>query len=115
LSKDRAKFARFGSLRFYEAPVAIIVATPKRMGQASHQSIGAAVQNILLAAYAEGLGTCWLGMPLAFRDKIIEVLDIPEDEDLVTSIALGYPDKASAITKFVMPRESFDKMVHVRS
>jgi len=115
LSKDRAKFARFGSLRFYEAPVAIIVATPKRMGQGSHQSIGAAVQNILLAAHAEGLGTCWLGMPLAYRDKIIEVLNIPEDEDLVTSIALGYPDKESAITRFVMPRESFDKLVHIRS
>ena len=115
MSKERTQFARFGSLRFYDAPVAIIVATPKRMGQASHQSIGAAVQNILLAAHAEGLATCWLGMPLAYKEKIIEVLDIPDDEVLVTSISLGYPDKKSPITKTVMPRQPFDKVVHIRS
>lgn len=115
LSRERNRFARFGSLRFYNAPVAIVVAAPKRMGQGSHQSIGAAVQNLLLAAHAEGLATCWLGMPLAFREKLIEILEIPEDEDLVTSVALGYPDTESVIARNIMPRMPFDQVVHIRS
>jgi nitroreductase len=114
-SEEGAKFIRYGSIRFYQAPVVIIVATPKHMGGSSHQSIGAAVQNILLAAHAEGLATCWLGMPMAFKDTIIEVLSIPDDVELVTSISLGYPDKNSAINKLVMPRLPFEGLVTIRS
>ncbi|MBU4318440.1 MAG: nitroreductase [Proteobacteria bacterium] len=114
-SEEGAKFIRYGSIRFYQAPVVIIVATPKHMGGSSHQSIGAAVQNILLAAHAEGLATCWLGMPMAFKDKIIQVLNIPDDVELVTTISLGYPDKNSAINKLIMPRLSFEEIVTYRS
>ena len=114
-SEEGAKFIRYGSIRFYQAPVVIIVATPKQMGGSSHQSIGAAVQNILLAAHAEGLATCWLGMPLAFKDKITEVLNIPDDVMLVTTISLGYPDKNSAINKLIMPRLPFEEVVTYRS
>ncbi|MBA3029706.1 MAG: hypothetical protein FP816_13000 [Desulfobacteraceae bacterium] len=114
-SEEGAKFIRYGSIRFYQAPVVIIVATPKQMGGSSHQSIGAAVQNILLAAHAEGLATCWLGMPMAFKDKIIQVLNIPDDVELVTTISLGYPDKNSAINKLIMPRLPFEEIVTYRS
>lgn len=113
MSEDGAKFIRFGSLRFYQAPVMILVAAPKQFGGSAHQSIGAAVQNILLAAHSEGLATCWLGMPLIYRDIIMEILNIPADEALVTSISLGYPDKTSAINKLVMPRMPFEKTVHL--
>ena len=115
MGEEVMKFARFGSIRFYQAPVAIIVATPKQMSGSSHQSIGAAVQNILLAAHAEGLATCWLGMPLMYSDKIIEVLDIPEDEVLVTSACLGYPDKESPINKMDRARLPYDQTVHFLS
>jgi len=115
MSEEGAKFVRFGSLRFYQAPVMIVVATPKQFGGSSHQSIGAAVQNLLLAAHAEGLATCWLGMPLIYKETIIEILLIPDDEVLVTTISLGYPDKASPINKLVMPRMPFEKTIHIIS
>jgi nitroreductase len=113
MSREGADFIRFGSLRFYEAPVIIIVAKPESIGGSSRMSIGAAVQNILLAAHAEGLATCWLGMPLIYGDRIKEVLDIPADEVLVTSISMGYPDKDSPINSVLMARESFEKTVHL--
>jgi nitroreductase len=115
MSENGAKFIRFGSLRFYQAPVIILVATPKQFGGASHQSLGAAIQNILLAAHAEGLASCWLGMPLIYRDTIIDILKIPNDEVLVTSISLGYPDRDSPINMLVMPRMPFDQTVHLIS
>ena len=51
--------------------------------------IGAAVQNIFLAATAEGLGTCWIGS--LNRDEISRLLNLPDNLFLNTLIAVGYP------------------------
>ena len=110
MNERTMQFARFGSIRFYEAPVAIVVAKPQ--GGGSSLDLGAAVENLLIAAQAEGLGTCWLGMPLMFRDKLREVLEIPESEDLVTSISLGYPDNDSVINETERARLPHDQIVH---
>lgn len=115
MSREGADFIRFGSIRFYQAPVIIIAAKPEQISGSSNMSIGAAVQNILLAAHAEGLATCWLGMPLIYGVRIRDILDIPENEALVTSICLGYADKTSSINTVVMPRLPFEETVHLLS
>ena len=51
-------------------------------------------------------------MPLMFRDKLREVLEIPGDVDLVTSISLGYPDNESVINKTERARLPYDQVVH---
>jgi nitroreductase len=114
MGEQARQFARFGSVRFYQAPIVIAVATPKQMSGSSHQDIGAAVQNILLAAHAEGLGTCWVGMPLMYRDRITEALAIPEDEILLSFVCLGYPDKESPINSMERARMPYDQVVHLR-
>ncbi len=52
---------------------------------------GAAIQTILLAACAKGLGTCWIGS--VQRDPIRQLFSIPETLDIHSVIALGYPDE----------------------
>ncbi len=111
MNEETMNFARFGSIRFYQAPVAIVVAKLKAGG--SSLDIGAAVENLLIAAEGEGLGTCWLGMPLMFRDRIREVLAVPEDEDLVTCVSLGHPDNNSPINTMERSRLPFDQTVHL--
>ncbi|MBW2622496.1 MAG: nitroreductase [Deltaproteobacteria bacterium] len=115
LSDEAAQFVRFGSIRFYQAPVAIVVAAPKQMGGSASQSVGAAVQNLLLAAHAKGLATCWLGMPLQYKDQLIDVLGIPEDEVLITSVCLGYPDNESPLNNMGRSRLPYGQTVHVLS
>ena len=115
IGEEARQFVRFGSIRFYQAPVVIVVATPKQMAGSSHQDIGAGVQNILLAAHAEGLATCWVGLPLMYRERIMEVLAIPEDEVLMSFVCLGYPDKDSPINKMHRVRMPFDQIVHLRN
>ncbi|MBC8061014.1 MAG: nitroreductase family protein [Clostridiaceae bacterium] len=56
---------------------------------------GAAVQNILLAAVEEGLGTAWLGA--IDRLKIRGFLNIPDKFVLHTLVALGFPDEVPVI------------------
>ncbi len=110
LGEDFQRFNHFGSIRFYQTPVAIVVAKSKAGGSAL--DIGAAVENLLVAAVGEGLGTCWLGMPLMHGEKIREILDVPDSEDLVTCVCLGHPDNDSPINKMDRSRMAEDQVIH---
>jgi len=55
------------------------------------QGIGAAIENILLAAHALDLGACWMGKT---RDASIEAaLGAKEGEELMALIPIGHPAK----------------------
>jgi len=50
-----------------------------------------ALQNMVITAWAMGVGSCWIG---DFReDKVKELLKIPEKWKVVALITLGYPDE----------------------
>ena len=52
----------------------------------------AATQNIMLAAWAHGIGTCWVaGDKKAYAEKILEMLGVPPGCKLVSLVAAGYP------------------------
>jgi len=55
--------------------------------------LGAAIENILLAATAKGLGSCWLGA--IDKKAIAKILSIPSRTIVEYVIALGYPDEKS--------------------
>lgn len=55
-------------------------------------SSAALIQNILLLAKAEDLGTCWMTAPKYVEDDINKVMGI-EDEELAALVTLGYPDQ----------------------
>ena len=59
------------------------------------QDCSAATQNILLAATAEGVGSCWLGIyPDSGRMAgVRSILHIPEQIIPFSAVALGYPAK----------------------
>ena len=57
------------------------------------QDCSAAIENLLLAAHALGLGTCWLGIhPREERiRKVSEILALPASVIPVAGVALGWP------------------------
>jgi nitroreductase len=55
------------------------------------QSIGACIQNMLLAIHSMGLGGVWLGEILKNKEKVNEVLGAPESYELMAVVALGHP------------------------
>jgi nitroreductase len=97
-----------GSFTYFGAPVAIFVTMDQSLGENNLVSIGAAVENLLLAACDNGLGTCWIGMALMYAKEIKENLGIPDTERIVSSLALGYPDEAAPINSFKAGRDDFD-------
>ncbi|MGI6097494.1 MAG: nitroreductase family protein [Dethiobacteria bacterium] len=79
------------------APLAIAVDIPKTddpwRRMCNIQDAAAAMQNMLLAAWSEGLATCWMCGPLRNASFEIEkILKIPADRELIAFTPLGYAD-----------------------
>lgn len=57
------------------------------------QDCAAAIENLLLAAHALGLGSCWLGIhPRVNRiTRVREILGLPESIIPVACVAIGHP------------------------
>lgn len=58
-------------------------------GHPDIESVGAAVENLLLAAEDLGYGTCWLSGPLIAREEIERILDVDEPWKLAALVAVG--------------------------
>jgi nitroreductase len=55
------------------------------------QSIAAAMENAVLAAWSLGIGSAWLGVPLLMEEEFNRVLKPPPGYKLMGMLALGYP------------------------
>ena len=55
------------------------------------QAIGACIQNMLLTIHTLNLGGVWLGEILKNKDKVSEIVNAPDNLELMAIIALGHP------------------------
>jgi nitroreductase len=55
------------------------------------QAVGAAVQNMLLALHAQGLGAVWIGEILKNQERVLEILGLPPRLQLMAVVAVGHP------------------------
>jgi nitroreductase len=60
-----------------------------------HQAMGACIENMLLAAHAQGLGAVWLGEILNNAVRVRVLLGLPDNLDLMALVAVGRPDGKS--------------------
>jgi nitroreductase len=110
-SPMRDFITRDGFIRFSEtfggAPVVIVVLIPidekTNLRKADLESASAALENLLLAATALGLGTCWMTGPLRDEKTLRRILSIPDDREIVAVTPLGYPAKVPAAPPRVDP------------
>ena len=54
------------------------------------QSIGACVQNMLLAAVNMGLGACWMSSPLIAKQEIAKMLNVDSNCELAAMVVVGH-------------------------
>lgn len=79
------------------APVSLVVFCDRNAmynDTKDHQSIGACLQNMLLAAHARGLGAVWLGEILRSAVQVRELLGLPQNLELMAVVAVGRPAAA---------------------
>ena len=59
--------------------------------------VSIAFSYMILEAYNQGLGTCWLGA--FYQDEVKKILNIPDNINVVAITPLGYPDPDEIFTK----------------
>ena len=84
---------RFSELEdpvYYSAPVIVFVIGH---GIYAAHSCPLACQNMMLAAYSLGIGSCWVGLGSMIADnpEARKLLDLKDDEEIFGPIILGYP------------------------
>lgn len=85
-----------GSVTIKSAPVVILALYSNQTTNLEYQdhiqSAAAAIQNLLLAAWYLGLGTCWI-CHLPRKSLLRRLLSVPRSFDPVAAVLLGYPLK----------------------
>lgn len=102
-----------GTFTFFSAPVAVLVYVDVAfsMDLPHILSVGATVQNMLLAATDMGLGTCWIGGVWRYQKAIANTLGLPDGKRLLSSVAVGYPDTESPMNRYRSSRDAVSEFV----
>jgi nitroreductase len=90
-----------GMLKYAEnfggAPVHIIVTheifEDEMKTKEALMAASAAIQNLCLAAWEEGLGTVWIGGYVLHAEDTREILQLSENQEIAGIIPIGYPDE----------------------
>ncbi len=115
ITKQKLTKAALGQSFIEQAPVVIVVVANIERSSRIYRSRGelyaiqdatAGIENMLLAAYSMGLGTCWIG---AFDENAVgELLGIPDKTLPVAIISVGYPDEQPVMP----PRIAMERLIH---
>ena len=108
---DSNQFINEGSCNFYGAPVAILICQDDSFPKARFVDIGLVLAYFILVAHEFGLATCPIGLIIAYEDEIKDLLNIPENKNVVIGVALGYPNGDIPINHFKSPRDDLEKFV----
>jgi nitroreductase len=115
-----------GNPRPGQEPVAyvIVLVNKEIRPQGFEWDVGAAMENMILTAWEEGIGSCWL---LSIeRDKLRKILSVPDNYRIDSVLALGYPAEESKVEEladsikywkdeqgcFHVPKRSLKDVIH---
>ena len=98
--------------RQFDAPVSIVVTFDKSLegGTIAHFDLGAVTYGLVLAAWSKGLGTVVNGQGIMQSPVVREHAGIPDDEVILTCVALGWPDEEFAANSVVSRRREVDQV-----
>lgn len=91
---------------FFDAPVGLIFTVDRVMAQGSWLDYGMFLQNLMIAARARGLDTCPQAAFTQFHRVIADELQLPDSEQLVCGMALGFADRDKTENTLVTERAS---------
>ena len=104
--KDKMHLQHQRNFRFFDAPVGLMFTLDKVMGRGSLVDYGMFLQNIMVAARAQGLHTCPQAAWNGFAKIILPHIGAADNEMLVCGMALGFADPADPVNGFHTPRET---------
>jgi len=107
---SKARYAGF----LKESPVVVVGCGDKKRSPEWHVvDVTIAMQNMVMTATAEGLGTCWIG---SFDEELVRsVLKIPDHMEVVALLAVGHPRKKMNLLATIARPKSRKRMSDIVS
>jgi nitroreductase len=106
--KEGMRLQRRGNYDLFGAPVGLIFTIDKDMELGSWLDTGMFVQSVMIAARQFGLETCPQAALANYHELLRKRLAIPEIEQVICGMALGYPDTTAKVNTFRTDREPVD-------
>jgi len=98
--------------RQFDAPVSIVITVDKTLADdtIAHFDCGAATYGLVLAAWSKGIGSVINGQGIMQSSVVRENANIPEDQVIMTCVAMGYPDESFVANDVKSRRSPNDKV-----
>jgi nitroreductase len=98
--------------RQFDAPVSIVVCLDKSLVEDTigHFDLGAVTYGLVLAAWSKGLGCVINGQGIMQSPVVREHAGIPEDQVIMTCVAMGWPDESFEANGVVSRRRPVDNV-----
>ncbi|MCU4178547.1 nitroreductase [Bosea sp. BH3] len=93
------------NLRFFDAPVALMLTIDRDLEIGSWLDLGMFIQTLLVATQGHGLDSCPQAIFAQFHTIVRRELVIPENEIVVCGIAIGKADPEAPANRLVPERE----------
>ncbi len=92
--------------RQFDAPVSVVVTFDKELegGTIAHFDLGAVTYGLVLAAWSRGLGAVINGQGIMQSPVVREHAGIPDDQVILTCVALDWPDETFSANSVVSRR-----------
>lgn len=73
-------------------------------------SMGAAIENMSLAAHALGYGTCWMCAPIVAYKEFKQILNISEDDKIISLLTVGVPENSKVKSP---PKKLLEEVIRI--
>jgi len=92
--------------RQFDAPVSVVVCFDRTLlnNTIAHFDTGAMTYGLVLAAWAKGLGAVINGQGIMQSPVVRDIAQIPEDQVILTCVALGWPDNSFVANSVISRR-----------
>lgn len=97
--------------RQFDAPVSVVVCFDRELidNTIAHFDCGAMTYGLVLAAWSKGLGAVINGQGIMQSPVVREIAGIPEDQVILTCVALGWPDEGFVANDVVSRRRPVEE------
>lgn len=99
------------NFRAFDAPILMLIHTPRYMGPPQWADIGMWLQTVALLLREEGLDCCMQEAWAIYTPQIRQCFAIPDDHIFFCGMAIGYRDPDAPVNNFTVPRAPLGEVV----
>jgi nitroreductase len=93
---------------FFGAPVGLFFCLDRKLGYPQWADLGMYMQTVMLLAVERGLDTCAQEYWARYPTTVASFINLPEDHQLFSGMALGYRDETAPINGWRTRRDPFE-------